>query len=80
MVPLVKGCPQVMIGISKKAALATEVPDGDPEKIITYILGCLFDTIEMAKMTFDGKTKDSKKLDPTVASILQGIFPIWNKI
>lgn len=71
LVPLVKGCPKVMIGISKKAALPSEVPNLDPRGIIHYILGSLYNTVELAQLTCDGKTKIGKKLDPDVAAILQ---------
>jgi hypothetical protein len=74
MVPLVKGCPGVVISLSKKAALETEVPDGDPRKIIHYILGCLYDTVELAQMTFSGKTKGMKQLPSNVSAVLQGIY------
>lgn len=72
MVPLIKGCPQVMIPVSKKAAIDIEVTDGDPSKLVAYLLDCLHSTEELAQFTHDGKTAGTKPLPPAEATILKG--------
>lgn len=77
MVCLVKGCPQVTIPLSKKANIDTAVPDGDPSKLVAYLLESLYKVEELASMTCGGKVEGTKPLPDDVASVLMGMHLLF---
>jgi len=72
MVILLKGVPSKRIPVSRKLALSSEVSNGDPQKIVHYLLDSIYCTEELAKYTYAGKTEGTIAMPSTVTKVVQG--------